>query len=127
MKKKRKKMLKKIKREKERLAKNLDTFLKKLRDDEKEGYEPFENFVEVLQGLDFIKMEMKCTPISNWILMPNLKMNSMRKLNIALAILYSFIMYEVYDDRNANVKCVPDELINEITAFKVLLEDFLFF
>lgn len=127
MKKKRKKMLKNIKREKERLEKNLDTFLKKLPDDEREGYEPFVNFVEVLQGLDFVKMEMNCVPISSWILMPNLKMDSMRKLNIALAILYSFIMYEVYDDRNVNVKCVPDELMNEITAFKSLLENFLFF
>lgn len=83
--------------------------------------------MEVLQGLDFVKMEMNCVPISSWILMPNLKMDSMRKLNIALAILYSFIMYEVYDDRNVNVKCVPDELMNEITAFKSLLENFLFF
>ena len=73
MKKKRKKMLKNIKREKERLEKNLDTFLKKLPDDEKEGYEPFVNFVEVLQGIKVNtkitkKGKIKITNLDNFLL-----------------------------------------------------------
>lgn len=128
MKKKRKEMLKNIKKEKKRLEKNLDTFLIGLQDDEREGYEPFENLLEVLEDVNFKTMQTECLPMSDWTIIPELKMDSTRKVCIALSILYSFIVYKIFEEnKSGKVKGIPDELMNEITDFKGMLEDFLFF
>ena len=128
MKKKRKKLLKTIKQEKVRLEKNLETFLVGL--PEKKGYEAYINLLQVLRDW---KTEMDKPIEMDYSIITNLetsicaKLDSNRKISVGLALLFAFINNEIYDDRRTkNLKGLPDDLMNEITDFKVLLKKFLF-
>ena len=73
-------------------------------------------------------MEMDFTIITNFGFSKRVRLDSNRKISVGLALLYAFIKNEFYDDRKTkNLKGLPDDLMNVITDFKRLLEDFLFF
>ena len=128
MKKKRKKLLKTIKQEKVRLEKNLETFLVGL--PEKKGYEAYINLLQVLRDWKTETdkpIEMDYSIITNLETSICAKLDSDRKISVGLALLFAFINNEIYDDRRTkNLKGLPDDLMNEITDFKVLLKKFLF-
>ena len=128
MKKKRKKLLKTIKQEKVRLEKNLETFLVGLT--EKKGYEAYINLLQVLRDWKTETdkpIEMDYSIITNLETSICAKLDSNRKISVGLALLFAFINNEIYDDRRTkNLKGLPDDLMNEITDFKVLLKKFLF-
>ena len=130
MKKKRKVLLEKIEQDKVRLENDLKTFLAGLPEKEKKGYEAYANLLQVLRGWKTkeIPMEMDFTIITNFGFSKRVRLDSNRKTSVGLALLYAFINNEFYDDRKTkNLKGLPDDLMNEITDFKVLLKEFLFF
>lgn len=130
MKKKRKVLLEKIEQDKVRLENDLKTFLAGLPEKEKKGYEAYANLLQVLRAwkTNEIPMEMDFTIITNFGFSKRVRLDSNRKISVGLALLYAFIKNEFYDDRKTkNLKGLPDDLMNVITDFKRLLEDFLFF
>ena len=130
MKKKRKVILEKIEQDKVRLENDLKTFLAGLPEKEKKGYEAYANLLQVLRAwkTNEIPMEMDFTIITNFGFSKRVRLDSNRKISVGLALLYAFIKNEFYDDRKTkNLKGLPDDLMNVITDFKTLLEDFLFF
>ncbi len=130
MKKKRKMLLEKIEQDKVRLENDLNTFLGGLPEKEKKGYEAYANLLQLLRGWKTkeIPMEMDFTIITNFGFSKRVRLDSNRKISVGLALVYAFINNEFYDDRKTKkLKGLPDDLMNEITDFKVLLKDFLFF
>ena len=130
MKKKRKALLEKIEQDKVRLENDLNTFLGGLPEKEKKGYEAYANLLQLLRGWKTkeIPMEMDFTIITNFGFSKRVRLDSNRKISVGLALVYAFINNEFYDDRKTKkLKGLPDDLMNEITDFKVLLKDFLFF
>ena len=122
MKKEKKEQWEKIVEEKERLEMNLGPFLY---ENKKKGYEVYEDLFQALQAVDTENLEMEY--ISEYIpICPYLKLDTRLHKSVGMAILYTYIGCKIYDER-ADYKCIPDTLMDEITAFKGLLEDFLFF
>ena len=102
---------------KERLEMNLGPFLYK---NKEKGYEVYEDLFQVLQAVDTENLEMEYIPAC-----PYLKLDRRLHKSIGIAVLYTYINCEIYDERKC-YKCIPDELMDEITEFKNLLEVFLF-
>lgn len=130
MKKKRKVLLEKINQDKVRLEKNLKTFLAGLPEKEKKGYEAYANLLQVLRGWTTVEipMEMDFTIITNFGFSKRVRLDSNRKISVGLTLLYAFINNELYDEAKAKkMKEVPEELMDEITDFKMTLKEFLFF
>ena len=126
MNKKRKKILKKIKQEKVRLEKDLKTFLVGL--PEKKGYEPYVNLLQILRDWKIEKdkpMDMDFSIITNLDTSIYARLDTNRKIAVGISLLYAFINSEIYDGRK-NIKGLPDNLMDEITDFKILLKKFLF-
>lgn len=125
MNKKRRKILKKIRQEKVRLEKDLETFLASL--PEKKGYEPY---VKLLTALRLWKtedepMEMDYSIITDIDTSICAQLDTNRKIAVGISLLYAFINSEIYDGRK-KIKGLPDNLMDEITDFKILLKKFLF-
>lgn len=129
MKKKRKKQLKEIKKQKARLERDLKTFLDTVEratvDEEDQKWITFENLQNALFMTNFEREEMEDISIHSEICPSCIKLDSTRAFTIAIAILYTVINYEIYDKRS-EYSPIPDELMNQITEFKDLLEEFLF-
>ena len=121
MKKEKKEQWEKIVEEKERLEMNLGPFLYEHKE---KGYEVYEDLFQVLQAVDTENLEMEY--ISEYIpACPYLKLDTRLHKSIGMAILYTYISCEIYDERKC-FECIPDELMDEITEFRNLLEVFLF-
>ena len=122
MKKEKKELFEKIKQEEIRLEDNLEYFLENVSD--KEKYEPYVELLRFLQAVDMKEMEME--ELSDYIpICPYLKLDSKRNISIGMAIIYTYISCELYDER-AYYECIPDVLMDQITEFRNLLEVFLF-
>ena len=122
MEKEKKEQFEKIKQEKIRMEENLECFLKTV--SSKEKYEPYVELLRFLQAVDMERMEME--ELSDYIpICPYLKLDSERNVSIGIAIMYTYISCEIYDER-ACYECIPDKLMDEITEFRILLEAFLF-
>ena len=73
-------------------------------------------------------MEMDFTIITNFGFSKRVRLDSNRKISVGLILLYAFINNELYDEAKAKkMKEVPEELMDEITDFKMTLKEFLFF
>ncbi len=127
MNKKRRKILKKIRQEKVRLEKDLETFLASL--PEKKGYEPY---VKLLTALRLWKtedepMEMDYSIITDIDTSICAQLDTNRKIAVGISLLYAFIINDILDNRI--IKDLPDKMDNffhEISEFKNLLKSFLF-
>lgn len=123
MKKEKRKQWEKIVEEKARLEKNLESFLEIV--PERKEYGTYVDLLEVLQAIDTKNLEMEY--ILEYIpICPYLKLDTRLHKSIGIAILYTYIGVALYDDR-VDYKGIPDALMNEITDFNNLLEEFLFF
>ena len=121
MKKEKKEQWEKIVEEKERLEMNLGPFLY---ENKEKGYKVYEDLFQALQAFDTENLEMEY--ISEYIpICPYLKLDTRLHKSIGIAILYTYIGCKIYDER-ADYKGIPDVLMNEITDFYNLLEQFLF-
>lgn len=71
---------------------------------------------------------MDFTIITNFGFSKRVRLDSNRKISVGLILLYAFINNELYDEAKAKkMKEVPEELMDEITDFKMTLKEFLFF
>lgn len=71
---------------------------------------------------------MDFTIITNFGFSKRVRLDSNRKISVGLTLLYAFINNELYDEAKAKkMKEVPEELMDEITDFKMTLKEFLFF
>ena len=123
MKKEKKEQWKKIVEEKARLERTLELFLEIV--PERKEYGTFVELLEMLQAIDTKNLEMEYM-LEYIPICPYLKLDTRLHKSVGMAILYTYIGCKIYDER-ADYKCIPDTLMDEITAFKGLLEDFLFF
>lgn len=128
MNKKRRKILKKIRQEKVRLEKDLETFLASL--PEKKGYEPY---VKLLTALRLWKtedepMEMDYSIITNLDTSICAQLDTNRKIAVGISLWYAFIINDILENRI--IKDLPDNnmdnFFHEISEFKNLLKSFLF-
>ena len=122
MKKEKKEQWEKIVEEKARLERDLESFLEIV--PERKEYGTYVDLLEALQAMDTKNLEMEY--IVEYIpICPYLKLDTRLHKSIGVAILYTYIGCEIYDER-VDYKCIPDALMDEITDFKKLLEQFLF-
>ena len=127
VKKRRRKLLEEIRDYRIRLEKILEVFLESLSD--KDGYEPYERLFKNIrlfslgEGIDE-EIGIDCSvnynmPIDYFL------MDSNKKIFMGVAMLYTFVIYDIFDEEKST-KGIPDSLMNELTDFKKLLEEFLF-
>ena len=128
MKKKRKKQLKEIEKQKARLERDLKNFLEdaeKTTDEEQKNYIPLGSLRHTLSAIDLKRAEMEDVSMYAEIYPPYVKLNSTRDITIAIAILYTLINCEIYDSRR-EYSTIPDQLMDQITDLEDSLEKFLF-